>query len=82
MIQVTKQDGRTEPFIREKLVVSAIKSGAAPDDARTIAQQIESKVSGSVTTRDLRSQMLSQLRQKNPVWEQNWIIYDRAVKRK
>ncbi len=82
MTQVKKQDGRTEPFIPEKLVVSAIKSGAAPEDARMIARQIESKSSGTVASADLRSQMLSELRQKNARLEENWLVYDRAVKKK
>jgi transcriptional repressor NrdR len=82
MIQVKKQDGRTEPFIPEKLIVSAIKSGATPDDARMMARQIESKLSGTVASADLRSQVLSQLRQKNARLEENWLVYDRAVKRR
>ncbi len=82
MIQVKKQDGKTESFIPEKLIVSAIKSGATPDDARTMARKIESKLSGTIASTDLRSQMLSELRQKNAKLEENWLVYDRAVKRR
>ena len=41
MIKVKKRDGRKEQFVPEKIVVSAIKSGAPPDFARTIAHDIE-----------------------------------------
>ena len=82
MVMVTKQDGRSESFIPEKLIVSAIKSGAAPEEARMMARQIESELSGTITTADLRSRMLSRLRQKNARLEENWLVYDRAVKRR
>ena len=82
MVQVKKQDGRSESFIPEKLIVSAIKSGAAPEEARMMARQIESEISGTITTADLRSRMLSRLRQKNARLEENWLVYDRAVKRR
>jgi len=65
MVMVTKQDGRSESFIPEKLIVSAIKSGAAPEEARMMARQIESEI-----------------RQKNARLEENWLVYDRAVKRR
>ena len=38
MIMIKKRDGRKEPFIPEKIVVSAMKCGAPPDIARTIAR--------------------------------------------
>jgi hypothetical protein len=34
MIKVTKRDGRVEEFIPEKIVVSAVKTGAPVDLAR------------------------------------------------
>ena len=82
-IQVTKQDGRTEPFIREKLVVSAFKSGATPEDARAIAQQIESRLRqindpGFEVTKDV---VRAQAR-KILCGNKTGLLYDRAVKRK
>jgi hypothetical protein len=41
MIKIKKRDGRKEQFVPEKIVVSAIKSGAPPDFARTIAHDRE-----------------------------------------
>lgn len=44
--------------------------------------RVEAKTSGTVATADLRSQMLSPFRQKNAMWEENRLVYDRAVKKK
>jgi len=82
MMMVKKRDGRKEPFVPEKIVVSAIKSGAAPDEARTIARGIEQHVSDGISTRELKSRVLGQLKAKNPDWERNWIVFDTAVKKR
>jgi transcriptional regulator NrdR family protein len=42
--KVIKKDGETEPFIKEKIVVSAVKTGAHVDIARDIADKIEKKL--------------------------------------
>ena len=39
--RVIKKDGRKEDFIQEKIVVSALKTGASVDVARTIADKIQ-----------------------------------------
>ncbi|NMC88441.1 MAG: ATPase, partial [Methanomicrobiales archaeon] len=36
MVSVVKLDGRREPFVREKITVSAMKAGAPPEEAREI----------------------------------------------
>ena len=40
MAIVTKRNGQREEFISEKIVVSAVKSGASPAVARKIAKEI------------------------------------------
>jgi len=82
MIMLKKRDGRKEPFVPEKIVVSAIKSGAPPDVARTIAQDIEKMAKEGITTRDIKIKVLSMLKSKNPEWERNWLVYDTAVKKR
>jgi len=79
---VTKRDGRTEDFIAEKIVVSCLKVGAPVGLARQIAKDIESKATQRTGTAQIRMMVLEQLRQKNPEWEQNWLVYDRAVKKR
>jgi hypothetical protein len=71
MVVVKKRDGRKEQFVPEKIIVSAIKSGAPPDYARTIAQDIEKSKDGA--NREIR-QVLSMLKSKNPEWERNWVV--------
>lgn len=50
MISVKKRDGRKEPFVAEKIVVSALKSGASPEVARSIAHGIEQNATDGITT--------------------------------
>lgn len=79
---VTKRDGSRQEFIKEKIVVSAIKSGASPDTARRIAMEIESETSLDRNTGDIRRSVLQKLAKENKQWEQDWRMYDRAVKRR
>jgi hypothetical protein len=81
MVSITKRDGRIEEYIPEKLVVSAIKAGATPKDAREIAKEVEKKLASNTSTSQIRKMVLEGLRKRNPSWEENWLVYDRAVKR-
>ena len=83
MVDVKKRDGRTEPFMQEKIVVSAVKAGIAPDDAREIAREIErSARSGVLSTDEIRAGVLSRIRDISPESENSWRAYDRVVKKK
>ena len=82
MIMVKKRDGRKEVFIPEKIVVSAIKSGAPPDVARIIAQDIERTAKEGITTQEIKTKTLQLLKSENPEWERNWMVYDIAVKKR
>jgi len=82
MIMVRKRDGRTEAFIPEKIIVSAVKSGAPPEVARALANRIEKEIRDGVTTREIQLKVLSMLKADNPAWEQNWRLFDTAVKKR
>jgi len=82
MITVKKRDGRTEAFIPEKIVVSAVKSGAPPEVARALADRIEKEVRDGVTTREIQRKVLSMLKADDPAWEQNWRLFDSAIKKR
>jgi hypothetical protein len=82
MVMVKKRDGRTELFVLEKVVVSAVKTGAPIDYARTIAKDIEKIAKDGITTQDIKGKVLSMLKTKNPDWEKNWLVYDNAVKKR
>ncbi|HVP96069.1 ATP cone domain-containing protein [Methanoregula sp.] len=79
---VKKRDGRKEPFVAEKIVVSAIKSGAPPDIARMIASEIERLAVDGIATNEIKKRVLVTLKAKNPEWERNWMVFDTAVKKR
>lgn len=82
MVDVVKRDGRREPFVPEKITVSAVKAGAPLEDARRIAQAVERVAHDGISTDEIRRRVLEQLRDQNAGWEQNWLVYDRAVKKR
>jgi len=82
MPKVSKRDGRTEEFIPEKIVVSAVKSGASPNAAREIAKEVERDAGATISTSDIRERVLEGLGRRNPDWRRNWEVYDQAVKRR
>ncbi len=82
MVTVKKRDGRTELFVPEKIVASALKTGAPVGYARTISQEIERNAGKSITTDEIRTKALEMLKAENPDWERNWIVYDEAVKKR
>jgi transcriptional regulator NrdR family protein len=85
-IYVVKRDGSREEFAYEKVVVSCLKSGATLDAARKIAKIVEAEILKSgkneVTAKELTRMVLELLRKENEEWYRNWIIFDRAVKRR
>jgi transcriptional repressor NrdR len=85
-IYVIKRDGSREEFAYEKVVVSCLKSGATLDAARKIAKIVEAEILKSgkneVTAKELTRMVLDLLRKENEEWYRNWIIFDRAVKRR
>ena len=85
-IVVVKRDGRREPFIYEKVVVSCLKAGASLDVARKIATRVLARLIAEerkeVTAKELTRWILEMLRAENEEWYRNWIVFDRAVKRR
>jgi transcriptional repressor NrdR len=85
-IYVIKRDGSREEFAYEKVVVSCLKSGATLDAARKIAKIVEAEILKSgkneITAKELTRMVLELLRKENEEWYRNWIIFDRAVKRR
>lgn len=81
-ISVMKRNGKTEGFIPEKIIVSIVKVGAPVDVARQIAKDIQSKVKDKTNTDEIRKIVLDDLRKRKTQWEQDWLIYERAVKKR
>jgi len=85
-IVVVKRDGTREEFAVEKIVVSCLKAGAPLEVARKIGKIVEGdllrrKVS-EITTKELMKEVLTLLKEENEEWYRNWIVFDRAVKRR
>jgi len=78
---VVKKDGREEDFIPEKIVVAAVKSGAKPEVARKIAEDIEKIDKEKIESSEIREEVLKNLRKESPVLEKRWLAYDKSVKR-
>lgn len=78
---VVKKDGRTEPFIKEKIVVSAVKAGAPVETARDIADKIEKHPKETIETKWVRKKVSDELKLHNPDWPKYFLSYDKGIKR-
>lgn len=82
-IQVEKRDGRKEAFDRNKVSAGVAKSGATPEQADSIASQVETwaqgaAVDGVIKTGDIRTKVLELLRTANPQAAGNFEAYKKA----
>ena len=78
---VIKKNGKKEPFVKEKIIVSAVKAGAPVEIARKIADKIEEHPEESIKTIWVRKKVLDELEYHNPDWPKRWISFDKNVKR-
>lgn len=78
---VIKKDGKKETFVKEKIVVSAVKTGAPVQIAREIADKIDKHPNEEIKTQWIRKQVLDTLEYHNPDWPKRWYSYDKNVKR-
>jgi len=85
-ITVVKRDGSKEEFVPEKIVVSCLKSGATVEAARKIAKIVEARLlekgASEVSAKELTRMILELLKKESEEWYRNWIVFDRAVKRR
>ncbi|MEA1993905.1 MAG: ATP cone domain-containing protein [Euryarchaeota archaeon] len=82
MFEIEKRDGRIEEFIPEKVVVSCVKAGADLEAARDISNEIKRELREKTSSTVLRNQILDLLGKKDPEWKKNWLVYDKAVKKR
>ena len=78
---VVKKDGRKEEFVSEKIVASAVKSGATSEIARTIAKRVEDVKKDEIRAVEIRDIVLKELKDMNADWHNKWLAYDKGVKR-
>jgi transcriptional repressor NrdR len=84
VVKVVKRDGSAEEFAREKLVTSLLKAGSDLRTAREVADRVERHFAGrnEVKSEEIRSKVLELLKEKDVKLYENWVVYDRAVKRR
>ncbi|TFG28164.1 ATPase [Candidatus Thorarchaeota archaeon] len=81
-MKVIKRDGSTEAFMPEKVVVSAVKSGAPYETAREIASSLEARSESSMKSTQIREYVLSELRTREAASAADaWEAYDHKHKK-
>ena len=81
-MKVMKRDGKSEAFMPEKVVVSAVKAGAPYETARDIAGSLSKRTDSTMKSADIRKYVLSELRSKKAVKAADaWEAYDRTHKK-
>jgi transcriptional regulator NrdR family protein len=85
-IYVSKRNGSREEFIHEKIVVSCLKAGATLEASRKIAKIVEGRILdkgiSDISAIELTRMVLELLKRENEEWYRNWILFDKAVKRR
>ncbi|MFW9800133.1 MAG: ATP cone domain-containing protein [Candidatus Thorarchaeota archaeon] len=82
-MEVKKRDGSTEAFMPEKVVVSAVKSGASYDTAREIASSLSSRTEKTIESSEIREYVLTELRSRGASSAaDSWESYDRERKKR
>ena len=79
--KVIKKDGREEEFIKEKIVVSVIKSGSPAEIGRAIADEVEKMTEEQIRTQVIRKIVLENLKKRDVDWYKSWVGYDESAKR-
>jgi transcriptional repressor NrdR len=81
-MNVIKRDGSTEAFMPEKIVVSAVKSGAPYETARDIASLFSERTESTMKSSEIREHVLSELRTRKAASAADaWEAYDRERKK-
>lgn len=83
-IKVQKKDGRLEDFDLNKVTEGITKSGATPEQAANIAQQVQTwaqgaAINGVVKAMDIRTKVLELLRAVNSEAADRFEAYKKPV---
>ncbi|MFX0168280.1 MAG: ATP cone domain-containing protein [Candidatus Hodarchaeota archaeon] len=75
--EVVKRSGDKEIFIREKIIVSCLKTGAPVGLAREIAAMVETSSKDVLTTQEIRESVLVELGRADESYRNSWVMYDK-----
>lgn len=67
-VYVTKADGTTQPFNREKVIKTCLRIGATRTIAELVAKNVESMIYEGIETRKILQMIFKQLRKQKPVF--------------
>ena len=77
-MNITKRNGSTEVFMPEKVVVSAVKSGAPYETARDIASLLSKRSESTMKSSEIREYVLTELRSRKAASAaDSWEAYNR-----
>jgi len=80
-MQVTKSDGRTEPFDPDKIIRSITSAGATEAQAHQIAMHIERSNRPMMTTSEIGHMVMNHLEKMNPDAHQHWMEWKQEHKK-
>ncbi|KXA99407.1 hypothetical protein AKJ48_04060 [candidate division MSBL1 archaeon SCGC-AAA261O19] len=75
---VVKKSGEKEPFEHKKIVDSILTTGAPPDVAAQIADEVEEAVEEEVSTEQIRNMVLQKLGNIKQEWVDSWKEYEKT----
>jgi transcriptional regulator NrdR family protein len=83
MYQVQKKDGTLVDFDQNKIIVGIIKAGGTPENAQTVAANVETwlptvVVNNVVNVSDLKTKVIAELRITNPPVAASFESYKKA----
>ncbi|MFQ5821266.1 MAG: ATP cone domain-containing protein, partial [Candidatus Heimdallarchaeota archaeon] len=80
--KIAKMDGSSQAFEKQKIINSLLNAGVPQDLAHEIADKISVQIEERTTTREIRALLLEELQQRNEEWYDNYIFFDRIVKKR
>ncbi len=80
--KIVKMDGSPQTFEKQKIINSLLNTGVPQDIAYEIADKISIQIEEGTTTREIRALLLEELQKRNEEWYDNYIFFDRIVKKR
>ncbi len=82
-MRVKKRNGSMEPFMPEKIVVSAVRAGAPYEIAREIAASLEARKEDVIESPAIREHVLTELRSRgHSTAAESWEAYEQTKSRR
>lgn len=80
MVRIKKRNGEYEEFNETKLYNSIIATGASPEVAHDIVEEVKKRLKEGMSTDEIRRVVLTKLKELDPNAVEAWKFYDRVFK--